>query len=385
MATGRIYALDNLKWFIIWLMVVFHGALCYMAYAPWWWYVVDTAQPVFSATIFVSWTDIFIMPIMFFVSGYFGLMSLNKHGTRKFWRLKLTRVILPWLFGSVFIAPFVAYIIFASRGWPPSFGEFYTTLFWGPFYQQAQYWYLGALTALYILLTLARKIWPAFAEPPRPQQPSKFFFAILAFVSFVSLGVISSYMPPDTGSFFGYILVLQPVRVPMYIAVFFAGAIACRDRWLAAGGYVPTLRHWALPFLIAGLAYVWQRLYLPAYLAANLAPYDAPAADWLVWINAFCQALFTVTAIFFFLSIFYQRLNFASPKLSLLAATSYGVYYVHMPIVFCLAWAFLSVPLNVYAKYITVCVLALAACYALARYVLSLLPPFALKKYTRER
>lgn len=33
MSTGRLYFLDNLKWFIIWLMVVFHGAMCYMAYA----------------------------------------------------------------------------------------------------------------------------------------------------------------------------------------------------------------------------------------------------------------------------------------------------------------------------------------------------------------
>ena len=32
----RIYALDNLKWFIIWLMVVFHAAMCYMAFAPEW-------------------------------------------------------------------------------------------------------------------------------------------------------------------------------------------------------------------------------------------------------------------------------------------------------------------------------------------------------------
>lgn len=62
MNTKRLYFLDNLKWFIIWLMVIFHGAMCYMAYAREWWYVVDKSQPVFSATLFICWVDVFIMP-----------------------------------------------------------------------------------------------------------------------------------------------------------------------------------------------------------------------------------------------------------------------------------------------------------------------------------
>ena len=36
----RIFFLDNLKAFIVCLMIVFHVALCYMAYAPEWWYTV---------------------------------------------------------------------------------------------------------------------------------------------------------------------------------------------------------------------------------------------------------------------------------------------------------------------------------------------------------
>ena len=80
----RLYFLDHLKWFIIWLMVVFHAAMCYMAFAPQWWYVVDGREPVFSATVFICWADIFIMPVMFFISGYFGLQSLVRHEAREF-------------------------------------------------------------------------------------------------------------------------------------------------------------------------------------------------------------------------------------------------------------------------------------------------------------
>ena len=94
-AQQRLYFLDHLKWFIIWLMVVFHAAMCYMAFAPQWWYVVDSREPVFSATVFICWADIFIMPVMFFISGYFGLQSLVRHEEKEFWRRKLWRIVLP--------------------------------------------------------------------------------------------------------------------------------------------------------------------------------------------------------------------------------------------------------------------------------------------------
>lgn len=120
-------------------MVVFHAAMCYMACAPEWWYVVDSAQPLFSATAFVCWTDIFIMPVMFFVSGYFGLMSFAEHGCQKFWKGKLRHIVLPWLCGAMAIAPFIAYLMLATRNAPIGFWEFSTTLFWGPYYPQAHY------------------------------------------------------------------------------------------------------------------------------------------------------------------------------------------------------------------------------------------------------
>jgi len=33
MHASRIHSLDNLRWAVVWLMVVFHAAMCYMAYA----------------------------------------------------------------------------------------------------------------------------------------------------------------------------------------------------------------------------------------------------------------------------------------------------------------------------------------------------------------
>lgn len=86
----------------------------------------------------------------------------------------------------------------ASRNAPTSFWEFYTTLFWGPYYQQAHYWYLGALTALYILLTGLCLLFPRFAQRTAASSPSRLIPAFLFILSAVSIGIISTSIHPDT-------------------------------------------------------------------------------------------------------------------------------------------------------------------------------------------
>ena len=367
----RLYFLDNLKWFIIWLMVVFHAAMCYMAYAPDWWYVVDTSQPVFSATVFICWADIFIMPVMFFASGYFGLMSLSRYPLGRFWGKKGVRIIFPWIVGSMLIAPPVTYIILASRHSPMGFYEFYTTLFWGPLYEQAQYWYLGALTALYLMLSVAVVLFPSLRTERVGRVPSKGFFLLLLFIAVGSIGLISSRMHPDTWSFYAYLLVLQPVRIPLYIAVFFTGALAWRWKWFTEGGYTPSAGSWGLAFAWTGIAYLWQKFCLPSY---GLEP------EVLVWANALFMGLFALSALFFLLGGFHRFLNRTNRVLSALSETSYGVYYLHMPVLFCTAWAFVGVALNVYVKYLCVCALSLAVCFLGSRYVLSRMAAFSAGK-----
>ena len=303
-----------------------------------------------------------------FVSGYFGIMSLSKYSMGVFWKKKLVRIILPWLFGSMLIAPFVTYIMLASRHSPMGFWDFYTTLFWGPLYEQAQYWYLGALTALYLMLTAACRCYPSLAGGRDRRLPSGIFFALLFAVAIFSIGIISSYMHPDTWSFYAYILVLQPVRIPLYIAVFFAGAMAWRQRWFTVGGYVPSAPLWSLAFLLSGAIYLLQKFYLPYYGLSEEA---------LIWVNAVCQGTFAISALFFFLGASYRAMNSTSPVLSSLARTSYGVYYLHLPILFCIAWGFVGVDINVYIKYLCVCTLALSVCFLLSRHLLSRLRCFS--------
>ncbi len=99
---SRLYALDNLRSFIIVLVVVFHAAMSYMLFAPSWWYVVDTKQSL-GFFCFVMLCDVFMMPAMFLLAGYFALPSLLRKGQDAFARDKAKRVGIPWVVGTLIL------------------------------------------------------------------------------------------------------------------------------------------------------------------------------------------------------------------------------------------------------------------------------------------
>ena len=86
----RLYFLDNLRAFVIVMVVVLHASITYMLFAPEWWYVLDPDRSqVFTWLVLV--VDVPNMPALFFVAGYFALPSLQRRGLDGFVRAKLVR------------------------------------------------------------------------------------------------------------------------------------------------------------------------------------------------------------------------------------------------------------------------------------------------------
>lgn len=91
---GNEFTFDNLRAFVILLVVVFHTAIGYMQPSVEWWYVVDTQKSALF-NLFVMNTDVFIMPIMFFIAGYLAVPALQKKGAGVFWLSKGLRIVIP--------------------------------------------------------------------------------------------------------------------------------------------------------------------------------------------------------------------------------------------------------------------------------------------------
>lgn len=197
-AEGRLHFLDHLRASVILLVIVLHTAMTYMAYPPPWWYVIE-AQISLLFTALVLLLDVPIMQILFFIAGFFAYPSLEKAGAAAFIRQKLLRLSLPWLFGVVFLAPAVTYLIPLTRGGARPYLQFWAFDFWGPYFQQSVYWFLGMLLLLFTLLAALHSGEPRLQGMLRQSQAPtwRLFFGFWALTSLCYF-VISLALPADT-------------------------------------------------------------------------------------------------------------------------------------------------------------------------------------------
>jgi glucans biosynthesis protein C len=362
----RIYFLDNLRAFVIVLVVVLHGSMVYMAYAPSWWYVLDTQNSLFF-TILVLLIDVPIMLIMFFVAGYFAMPSLVKRGSGKFVKDKFIRVGAPWLVGSLFLAPPTAYMIYYTRQVPMSLLQFWASDFWTVAYQQSVYWFLGMLFFFFVILGLVYKV-SGRSQAAKRQVSKPTWRLFISFWVITSLGMflINQFFSIDTWYTQAYILVFQPLRVPLYIGYFGLGIYAYLSGWFSAEGYQPRLPLWTGLWLISGLLYLGNRL-----LVMPTSPEPTPVIQMAhaLLLNAFCLSSLMVGV-----ALFQQKVSGSNSFWSSLSASSYGIYYVHPLILYPLAYFFVSVSMPLFVKAPLVILLGIFLSWAVSALVLTKVP-----------
>jgi peptidoglycan/LPS O-acetylase OafA/YrhL len=361
----RFYFLDNLRAFVVILVVVLHGSMTYMAYAPEWWYVLDAQNSLFF-TILVLLVDIPIMLVMFFIAGYFAWPSLVKRGPGQFVKDKFIRVGAPWLFGALFLAPPTAYMIYYSRQVPMSLGQFWATDFWSKAFQQSVYWYLGILFFFFILLGLVYAAGGLRGAAPRLSAPTWKLFGAFWAITSVAMLLMYQFFPPDAWFTGWYVLVFQPVRVPLYIGYFILGIYTHWHGWFTADGYKPGLAGWGGLWAVSGLLYLALRLFV---MPTVPQPTLLIQAAYAILFNAFCFSSLMAGA-----ALFQQKINGTGTVWGTLAANSYGIYYVHPLILYPLAYIFTFVALPLVLKAPLVIILAILLSWAASAFGLTKVP-----------
>lgn len=86
---GRIYFIDNIRWFIISLVVMMHSAVTYSNMGRWYYYEpvkLDLASTMFFGTI-LTFTQAYSMGLLFLIAGHFVTGSLDRKGLGGFLRI----------------------------------------------------------------------------------------------------------------------------------------------------------------------------------------------------------------------------------------------------------------------------------------------------------
>jgi len=149
--------MDNLRTIIIFLVVLYHAGGVYESSGIWafFWLVDDPATNDLVGILNIV-LDIFMMPTLFFISGYLAPASVQSRDGWAFLKSRFRRLVIPWLVAVLTLIPLYKVIFLYSRNLPQ---EHWTTYFHitNP-NSQNWLWFLPVLFTFSILYLIFTKV-----------------------------------------------------------------------------------------------------------------------------------------------------------------------------------------------------------------------------------
>ena len=354
-------ALDNLRGVVILIVLAFHSVLAYIQWIPataarfdrppynWRSFPIVDGDRFFGFDLFCAWQDVYLMSLMFLLSGLFVWPSISRKQNGGFLRDRVLRLSVPYAFGVLVLMPIAFYPSYRVTTADPSVAAYWQEWRALPFWPNGQLWFLWQLLTLNFLVaglnwiapdalkTLGR--WSAAAG----RRPG-LYFAILVALSAVAYMPLALVFSPWTWTDTGFIA-LQLSRPLLYAVYFFAGVGIGADgidRGLVAadGALARNWAHWLALALVSLILWMGS-----TYLTMDGAPSIAVeiAAD-------FCFVLACASGCFFFIAASLRFGTKRSRMLRSLSANAYSLYLLHYNFVIWLQYALLGAALFALVK-----------------------------------
>jgi len=338
---NRIYWMDNLRSIIIFLVVLYHVGGVYESAGMWasFWIVDDPSTISWVSIVGIAF-DIFIMPTMFFISGYLTPISLERKGVSGFVKGKLKRLMLPWLLAVLTLIPLYKVIFLFSRGLPQ---EHWTTYFHitNP-NSQNWLWFLPLLFVFNLLYLLLSKLNVRFDK----------ISLKWAVVSTVVIGVIYSMA---IGSWLGFrswtltpLLDFENERLLVYFLYFLLGVLAFQQKVFAELPKKKTMYTIAnavawLPVTVHIFARIWP------FFTPNPAAFQVTSLYRLIWWISFHSG--ALGMVYLMVESFWRYVDRPGKLWRTLSRNSYGVYITHVIMIGIFGTLLLNTSLPALVKY----------------------------------
>jgi glucans biosynthesis protein C len=327
-AGTRLYFIDNLRIFLVMLVIAHHVG---QAYGPTGgaWPIMEEARSRLLGPFFTV-NRSFFMSLFFMISGYFTVMSFENSSAEKFVKSRLQRLGLPVLAWALFVAvPFQVFVTKAPA-FPVDVGHL---------------WFIEHL----LLFSLVYAAWRVLtknrirAERPPLNPPGVLPVLALALGIAVVSGVVREFYPIDRWVYLlGFFRVMW-ADVPRDLAFFIVGLLAYRNGWLLK---FPTRAGMAWLAVGVALALFWYAYELG--FTGNVVPRTGLASGVLrlLWEGVFVCAICIGLTV-----LFRERINLGGPLARAMGKAQYAAYIFHLFFVLLCQFLVLSLPLPPLAKF----------------------------------
>jgi glucans biosynthesis protein C len=206
-------ALDNLRAFVILLVLSFHSVLAYLQFLPvepfsfdsppyfWRAFPIIDSQRWFGFDLFCAWQDVFLMSLFFFLSGLFVWPSLGRKGTRAFLCDRILRLGVPFALVVAFVMPLALYPTYLQTETDPSVAAYWRHWLALPFWPCGPMWFLWLLLLADLAAVGLHQIAPwaggvlSSISSAVVARPAKYFagFLIASALAYVPMALVFTF------------------------------------------------------------------------------------------------------------------------------------------------------------------------------------------------
>ncbi len=360
----RLFFVDNLRVFLIALVLLVHLAITYGAPVGSWYYQ-EGVLGMPTAAIYVTFMGLcqaFFMGLLFLLSGYFTPPAYDRKGGHKFMKERLIRLGIPMVVFIGLVEPAVAYnVTQVNATFNGSFLAYYGKFI---FFGYGILWFLLALMFFMFAYVGWRRVKPQPTKPrPFPKNAVIAGFALLLGAASFAVRLVYPI------GYFSPLFSFQYCFFAQYIAVFIVGLIAYRSNWLVT---IPKQTGALWGKIAVALLAVYFAVFGPIMLTGNLSTvfggFQWQAAAYALW-----EQLFGVAVMISLTVWFREKVNFQNGIMKALSDSSFTAYIIQVPVLVLLALAFQSIPLPLLAKFAIVSPIGVVLCF-LAAYLVRKIP-----------
>jgi len=399
--TERLVFLDNLRYLMVLLVLVFHSGASYGTMVGFWPF--HEANPTEWVDIIMILLDAFMMSLLFFIAGYFCLPSLQKRAGWRFLVDKFKRLGIPWLVVITLVLPVLDYVHYSARSVDSVLQRRGYALHWwlsmkriaefhvGPmrmseyldmtehFYQRYM-WFLSLLLLFFVISWLLYKVdrrWRRTSGRPATSQAPSGKAVLIALLA-VGILTVLLFAPiyfgisPDpmgiVGSWFsvGNLIQFQPAKLVFYASYFGLGIYAYSNKWFTGGANLGRPWTWGTICLLLMVANMLVARTVTRAAAPSVGLHLAFVVLYPFWTLSFL-CLFTA-----FASKHWHRAGSLGRGLATNSYNMYLVHYVFVMILPPLLGRWTGGPTM--GKFGVVAMLSILLSYGVSRYILKPYP-----------
>jgi len=349
-------ALSNLRGFTIVMVVAFHSCIAYLGSQPpsalpfntppygWMANPIVDSERWFGLDLFCAFQYVYLMHLMFFLSGLFVWPSLLRKGGMTFLYDRCVRLGAPFAVGVCLLMPVAYYPVYRVTAADPNWSAFWSHWTALPFWPSGPLWFLSMLLAFNIAVVGFYFFAPRSIEflgrltVQAGPHPGRYALTLMVISALAYMPLATLFQPWQWVRFGPF--AFQPSFTPPYVVYFFAGL------GVGAGGFArglfeahgPLARQWFLWLAATPAAFlVW--IIPTALIVSRRGPPDLQIVADLGF------AVSSATSCFALIALFLRFAAVRRPMLGNLSEQAYGIYLIHYVFVIWLQYALLGVAL----------------------------------------